>query len=130
MTTSHTTVMLGAAKQLDFRPLRQTILSSEVFMRFALFLFLVLLPTTAPAAITKLVIENREPFAGGHEFGVTGAYEKLIGKAYGELDSKAKANNGIVNLAKAPKNERRRVEYSMDVLILKPVDLKRGNQTI
>ena len=34
--------------------------------------------------ITRLVIHRREPFANGYEFPVTGAYEKLVGKVYGE----------------------------------------------
>ena len=50
-------------------------------MLFALFVLFVLLPTSSFAEITKLVIEKREPFANGHEFGVTGAYEKLVGKS-------------------------------------------------
>jgi hypothetical protein len=91
---------------------------------------LLLFPILADAAITKIVIEKREPFGGGHEFGVSGAYEKLVGKAYGEVDPKKKPNKMIVNLDKAPKNERGRVEYSMDIFILKPLDMKRGNQTI
>ena len=99
-------------------------------MLLALFVLLVLLPTASLAEITKLVIEKREPFANGHEFGVTGAYEKLVGRAYGEVNPEAKHNKVIVNVNKAPKNDRGRVEYSMDVFILKPVDLKRGNRTI
>ena len=99
-------------------------------MLFLLLLILVLSPSPSSAGITKIVIEKREPFANGHEFGITGGYEKLAGKAYGEVDPKAKHNKDIVNLAKAPKNERGRVEYSMDVFILKPLDMKRGNQTI
>jgi hypothetical protein len=89
-----------------------------------------LFPFFADAAITKIVIEKREPFAGGYEFGISGAYEKLVGKAYGEVDPKDKHNKIIVNLDKAPKNDRSRVEYSMDIFILKPLDMKRGNQTI
>jgi hypothetical protein len=99
-------------------------------MLFVLLAMLVLFPFSSFAEITKLVIEKREPFAAGHEFGVTGAYEKIIGKAYGEIDPAAKLNKNIVNVSKAPKNQRGRVEYSMDVFILKPVDMKRGNQTI
>ena len=99
-------------------------------MLFLLLLILVLAPSPAFAGITKIVIEKREPFAKDHEFGITGAYEKLSGKAYGEVDPKSKHNKNIVNLAKAPKNERGRVEYSMDVFILKPLDMERGNQTI
>src|ERR1043166_4380612 len=82
------------------------------------------------AEITKIVIEKREPFANGHEFGVSGAYEKLIGKAYGEVDPKKKHNKTIINIDKAAKNERGRVEYSMDIFVLKPVDIKRGNQSL
>ena len=99
-------------------------------MLFALFVLLLVYPTASPAEITKIVVEKREPFAGGNEFGVTGAYEKLIGKAYGEVDPKKHHNKNIVNLRKAPLNERGRVEYSMDFFILKPLDMKRGNQTL
>src|SRR6266545_4610853 len=99
-------------------------------MLYAALVLFVLCPTLSLAEITKIVIDKREPFAAGHEFGVTGAYEKLIGKAYGEVDPKKHHNKNIVNLRKAPLNERSRVEYSMDLLILKPVDMKRGNQTI
>lgn len=52
------------------------------------------------ASITRLVIEKREPFANGHEFPVTGAYEKLVGKAYGEVDPKSTLNKIIVNWSK------------------------------
>jgi len=90
----------------------------------------VLFPFSSSAEIVKIVIEKREPFADGHEFGVTGAYEKLIGKAYGEVDPRKAHNKGIVNIGKAPKNARGRVEYSVDMLMLKPVDIRRGNQTI
>ncbi len=99
-------------------------------MLFVFFVVVVLLPMPSFAEITKIVIDKREPFADGHEFGVTGAYEKLIGKAYGEVDPKKHHNKNIVNLKNAPLNGRGRVEYSMDMLILKPVDMKRGNQTI
>ncbi len=60
-------------------------------MLFLLLLILVLAPSPVAAGITKIVIEKREPFAKGHEFGITGAYEKLVGKAYGEVDPKAQA---------------------------------------
>src|ERR1044071_7564121 len=93
-------------------------------------LLMLLSPFPAGAEITKVVIDKREIFAGGHEFGVTGAYEKLAGKAYGEVDPAKKHNKAVVNLDKSPRNERGRVEYSMDIFILKPVDMKRGNQML
>lgn len=95
-----------------------------------LLFILVLFPTFSFAEVTKIVIEKREPFAGGHEFGVAGAYEKIVGKAYGEITPEKQHNRSIVNLRRAPLNERGRVDYSMDVFILKPIDMKRGNQTI
>ncbi len=80
--------------------------------------------------ITRLVITRREPFANGHEFPVTGTYEKLVGKIYGEVDPKNRLNKIIVNLGKAPRNRRGRVEYSGDFCILKPMDMGRGNGKI
>jgi Alpha/beta hydrolase domain len=80
--------------------------------------------------ITKIVIERRETFAEGHEFPITGAYEKLVGKVYGEIDPRNSLNKGIVNLDKAPTNSRRRVEYWADIFILKPLDMARGNKKI
>ena len=95
-----------------------------------LFVLLVLFPKPGFAELTKLVVEKREVFAEGHEFGVTGAYEKIAARAYGELDPKAKHNKPIVNINKAPANDHGRIEYSMDVFIFKPIDMKRGNRTI
>jgi alpha/beta hydrolase family protein len=99
-------------------------------MLFVFLVVVVLLPMPSFAEITKIVIDKREPFAAGHEFAVTGAYEKLIGKAYGEVDPKKHHNKNIISLKNAPLNNRGRVEYSMDMLILKPIDMQRGNQTI
>src|SRR5262247_4829174 len=80
--------------------------------------------------ITRLVIKKRKVFAGGHEFPITGAYEKLVGKIYGEVDPKHRLNRIIVNLDKAPRNRRGRVEYSSNFCMLKPVDMARGNGKI
>jgi Alpha/beta hydrolase domain len=80
--------------------------------------------------ITRLVIQRREPFAGGHEFPVTGACEKLVGKLYGEVDPRSRLNRVIVNLSKARRNRRGRVEYSGNFCILKPADMARGNGKI
>ncbi len=80
--------------------------------------------------LTRFVIQKREPFAGGHEFPITGAYEKIVGKIYGEVDPKNRLNKVIVNLDKAPRNKRGKVEYWSDFCILKPVDMARGNGKI
>jgi hypothetical protein len=80
--------------------------------------------------ITKISIERRELFAGGHKFPVTGAYEKLVGKAYGAVNPKSPLNRVIINLDKAPRNDRGLVEYWTDLFILKPLDPARGNGKI
>jgi Alpha/beta hydrolase domain len=80
--------------------------------------------------ITRFVVVRREIFAGGHGFPVTGGYEKLVGKVYGEVDPKHRLNKVIINLDKAPRNKRGRVEYWSDFCILKPLDMARGNGKI
>ncbi|MBI4593229.1 MAG: hypothetical protein HY728_03360, partial [Candidatus Rokubacteria bacterium] len=88
---------------------------------------LVFLAATAEAAVTRIEITRREPFAGGHAFGAVGAYEKVVGRFHGELDPTHPLNTAIVDLDKAPRNGRGRVEYSADFYVLKPVDLGKGN---
>jgi hypothetical protein len=80
--------------------------------------------------IRRFVIQSREPFANGHEFSITGAYEKLVGKIHGDVDPKSRFNRIIVDLNKAPRNQRGRVDYSSNFCILKPVDMARGNGKI
>jgi hypothetical protein len=77
--------------------------------------------------ITRLVITKRQIAYGGASFGVAGPYEILAGTAYGELDLGAPGNKVIVNLNRAPLNAKGHVEYSVDFMVLKPVDAKKGN---
>ena len=80
--------------------------------------------------LTRLIINRREPFADGHQFGSVGPYEIIAGKVYGEVVPDSFGNSCIVNLANAPRNERGAVEYSCDVHILRPTDMERGNSRI
>ncbi len=97
----------------------------------AAFLLSLTLAAPAHARITRIEIEKVEsPTFGGASFGNTGQYEKLTGKAYGELDPNHELNLGVALLDKAPRNTAGRVEYSVDILILKPVDMSRGNRTL
>ncbi len=77
--------------------------------------------------ITAIEITSRTPFVGGATFGTVGAYERIDGVAIGELDPAAPGNRGIVNLDKAPRNARGRVEYRSDICILRPADPDKGN---
>ncbi len=81
--------------------------------------------------ITKIVIDSiQSPTFGGVSFGEVGRYEKLVGRAFGELDSTDPLNSVIVDLALAPRNARGKAEYEVDIYILKPVDPARGNQVL
>ena len=91
---------------------------------------LLLFPVFSFAEITKIVFEKREPFANGYEFPGTGAYEKIVGKAYGAIDPNNPLNKVIANLNKAPRNVRGLVEYDVDFYIMRPVDAAKGNRKI
>src|SRR5437870_7249927 len=60
----------------------------------------------AEAHVTKLDITQRVPFAGGQEFGTVGAYERLKGIAYFEVDPRDPLNAVITDIDKAPQNPR------------------------
>src|SRR6266568_8991410 len=72
----------------------------------------------AEARITKIEITSIEsPTFEGTTFGAVGAYEKLRGKAYGEVDPADPRNALITDLELAPRNAGGKVEYSMDIYI-------------
>ena len=85
----------------------------------------------AEARITRIEITSVEsPTFDGRAFGRVGPYEKLRGRAYGEVDPTDPRNAAITDIELAPLNANGRVEYSMDIFILKPVDLNRGNHKL
>jgi len=81
--------------------------------------------------ITKIIIDSvQSPVFGGVSFGEVGRYEKLVGRAFGELDPESPLNAVITDLALAPRNARGKVEYATDFYLLKPVDSARGNKVL
>jgi hypothetical protein len=82
------------------------------------------------AGLTSLSIASVEPFAPGTTFGAAGAYERVRGTFKGELDPQDARNRVIVNLDKAPRNARGRVEYEADFFMLRPADAARANGRI
>lgn len=76
----------------------------------------------------KIEIARVESAFGGMSFGTVGAYEKVIGRAFGEVDPSHPLNAVIANLDKAPRNAAGLVEYWMDFCLLKPTDLRKGNR--
>jgi hypothetical protein len=86
-----------------------------------------IVPDASQARIVRLEITRTTPAFGGRSFGTTGSYERVIGKAYGEVDPQAPANAMIQDIALAPKNARGMVEYSTDIDILRPADRTKSN---
>ena len=86
------------------------------------------LTTSAEARITKLQITTHEsPTFGGFSWPGVGQYEKIAGKAFGELDPADPKNAVIVDLQLVPRNANGKVAYSFDFYLLKPLDLSKGN---
>ncbi|HTT37292.1 MAG TPA: alpha/beta hydrolase domain-containing protein [Burkholderiales bacterium] len=91
---------------------------------------LALMAAPAQARLTRLEIVQRELVAGGQSFGATGPYERLAGTAYFEVDPGDPRNAVVFDLDHAPRNGRGKVEFSADMVILKPVDLSKGSGTL
>lgn len=84
-------------------------------------------PGAAEAKITRIEITKVEPAFGGKSFGSVGAYERVTGKAYGEVDPLEPGNAVIQDIGLAPRNARGLVEYVTDIDILRPADRSKGN---
>jgi len=82
------------------------------------------------ARLTRIVIISREVVAGGAAFGATGAYEKLTGTAYFEADPRNPHNAVVFDLDKAPRNAAGKVEFSADLVLLRPVDMAKASGTL
>jgi hypothetical protein len=87
-------------------------------------------PPLADARITRIEITRTEPAFDGAAFGDVGPYEKLVGRAFGEIDPGAPQSTSIADIALAPRNARGAVEYSTGIIILRPIDPRRGNRRL
>jgi hypothetical protein len=85
-------------------------------MRLRVALALAILAVTvasAHAEVRRVVVQTREDVLGGE-------YEKLKGTVELELDPAHPANAAIVDLDRAPRNARGRVDASADFMVLRP----------
>ena len=82
------------------------------------------------AKITRIEILKVEPAFNGESFGDVGTYERVIGRAYGEVDPKHARNAKIQDIELAAKNKRGLVEYSTDIEILRPTNSAKANGTL
>jgi hypothetical protein len=94
---------------------------------------MVLAQAAAPAhaRITRIEIATvQSPTFEGASFGTAGRYEKLVGRFFGEVDPNDPLNAPIADIRLAPRNARGKVEYSGNLLIIRPVDPTRGNHRL
>lgn len=89
------------------------------------------LTSNSIAGIKRIEITQVEsPTFDGASFGSVGPYEKLVVRAFGEVDPADPRNSVITDLALAPQNSSGHVEYSVDVYILRPIDRSKGNHRL
>lgn len=91
------------------------------------FLIAILCTSTLDAEVVRFEITDREPFADGMRFGQVGSYDRIQGNVYFELDPDLPQNANVIDLDKAPRNARGRVEVRSQLFLLTPSDPSRGN---
>jgi hypothetical protein len=93
-------------------------------------LMAIAVPQASQARVVKSVVQERGSFVGGASWGEVGPYEWLRGVAYIEVDPRNPQDEPIVDLGHAPRSARGTVEFNTPFVILKPVDMSRGNHKI
>jgi hypothetical protein len=78
--------------------------------------------TCCQAAVTRVEVADRV------DLPVNG-YERIAGKVYFAVDPKLPANRSIVDIDLAPRNAAGLVEFSADLLVLRPKDAAKSNGT-
>jgi hypothetical protein len=96
----------------------------------AILLLLLAAPAALRGEVVRIDVTSRTDLLGGKPFGSAGAYEKLTGRIYFEIDPSNSANRIITDIANAPRNARGRVELSSDFFLIKPKQVDRGNRTV
>ena len=72
-------------------------------------------------------VTERLPFADGKSLGDAGAYERIVGRAHYAVDPRHPGNRDITDIGYAPVDKDGQIRFSGDVMILKPVEMARGN---
>ncbi len=87
-----------------------------------------LAPLSAVAEVVRVEVASTAPWLGGRSLGKAGAYEKLQGRVYFELDPTSSTGGRVTDISLAPRNARGRVEFSSDFVLVRPRDRARRNQ--
>lgn len=89
-----------------------------------------LMPPVAAAKVVRVDVVSRQVVDDWPEQSPTGPYEVIKGLIYLEVDPDDPANQLIVDLALADRNQRGKVEFSTEFELHKPVDANRGNHRL
>ena len=82
----------------------------------------------AEGRVTRLeILEVQTPTSGAKSFGSAGPYEKIAGKAHGELDPNDPRNAIITDILLAPRNAHGKVEYVATFALVKPIDMSKAS---
>lgn len=82
------------------------------------------------AEVVRVEIESTKPWLGGRSLGKVGAYEKLQGRVYFEIDPESAANQRIADIALAPRNAKGHVEFSSDFVVVRPRDAAKARHSV
>lgn len=81
-------------------------------------------------SVTHLEILDRCPYENGRSFGEVGPYERIDAIAHYAVDPVHAANQGIVDLALAERDDEGRVWFSGDMTLLMPRQPEKGNRAL
>jgi hypothetical protein len=87
-------------------------------------------PVASGPGVVQIQSTIERPAFKGRSFGSVGRYEKLTGTITGAVDPTDLRNSSITDLAHAPRDARGLVEYSVQYVLLRPVDLSKGNHRV
>src|SRR5438445_6956737 len=99
-------------------------------VRIRICIFALLAPVSMMAGLVRFEVIERSAVLQGKAFGASGAYERLVGRAYFEVDPNAPANQLIANIKRAQRNDRGQVEFFADFYVISPVNPRKGNGTL
>ena len=123
-------VVVDAERKAKMNPLIARTSSKPLTVFTLLLTFSLLGPVSAVAEVVAVHVTSREVVAADPQHGQAGAYEVLKGTIDLEVDPDNPANESIVDLHLAPRNQSGRVEFSTDFELHKPVDATRGNRRL
>lgn len=90
-------------------------------------LFCATSPLALSAKVTRVEILSRADVLGGQSFGDAGAYERIVGRVYISLAIGDEHNRRIVDLANAVTLKDGEVEFSADLVAIRPKDPSKSN---